>query len=316
MLTTMSLPLVLPLAIVAAQLGAADEAPRPGRTAATTQSQDADARFNLHSNVAFLPEGRTERLDVYSPRGIGKDARLPAVVFIHVGGWGKGDKADARSLNIGSTLAAEGFVCASINYQLAPPLKPDETPGGYTRNLRLSFPQNVQDCKSAVRHLRTHANKYNIDPDRIAVMGASAGAHLAAMVAYNGPDDGLEPKDDGYGKVSSRVRALIGLYGVYEWASFDKKHIMTEADKELARKASPLTYLDKSDPPTYAIHGTKDIFVPRSQTLLLEAKLKELAVVNQVVIVEGAPHQFDFRLKLHDLRSDVLAFLGTHLKAK
>lgn len=278
---------------------------------ATVPALAQAAKPRVTADIAFLPEGRTEKLDVYLPADAAADAKLPVVLFIHGGGWAKGDKAEPRALNIASTLVAEGYVVASINYALA-----GIPNANYLESLSKSFPRNLQDCKSAVRFLRKNAATYHIDPDRIAVMGGSAGAHLAAMVAYTSPADGFEPADDGLGDVSSRVQALIGLYGVYDWTDFGGKDATTDAQKELCVKASPLTYLDKDDPPTYAIHGRRDNIVRYTQTTALEAKLTELAVPHQTVIVVGVSHSFDFKLKLHDMRADVVPFLAKHVKGE
>jgi acetyl esterase/lipase len=254
------------------------------------------------TDIAYLPADRAEKLDVYLPANAKADAKLPVVIFIHGGGWAGGDKADTRSKNLARVLTDAGYVFVSINYQLAPAGQ-----GSYHANLKASFPQNLKDCKAAVRFIRDNAAKYHADPQRIAVMGASAGAHLGALVAYT------DPKDE-FGDIAGKVQCFVGLYGIYDWGLFQKKNITTDADSELAKKASPLTYLDKDDPPTYAIHGTKDIHVRHDQTETLGAKLKELGVAHQVVIVPSAPHSFDFNLKLHDLKGDVLPFLAHHLK--
>lgn len=263
------------------------------------------------SDIAYLPETRAEKLDLYLPKDRAKDKKLPLVIFVHGGGWAKGDKVHERSDNIGQVLVAEGYAVASINYRLAP-----EGQGSYLGNLKASFPQNVQDVKSAVRFLRKHADHYGLDPDRIALMGASAGAHLAVLAAYAPPGTKLEPTDDGLGDVPSKVQAVVGLYGVYDWASFQKKHIESDEDRALATLASPITWVDPNDPPTYLIHGTKDIYVKHTQTELLSKALEENQVPHQSVIVPGAPHSFDFRLKQYDLRADLLRFLAKHLQPR
>jgi acetyl esterase/lipase len=261
------------------------------------------------ANLAFLPEGRTEKLDLYLPKERAKDAKLPLVIFVHGGGWTKGDKKDGRSTNIATVLESEGYAVASINYRLAP-----EGQGSYHANLQAAFPQNLHDVKSAVRFLRRNAALYGIDPDRIGLMGASAGAHLAVLAAYTQPDAQLEPSGDGHGDTPSSVRVVVGLYGVYDWATFQQKFVQTDEDKELARRASPTTWVDAADPPTFLIHGTKDIYVPHSQTEGLSKVLDEKDVRHKTIVVPGAPHSFDFRLKQQDLKAELLPFLAEHLK--
>jgi len=107
--------------------------------------------------------GGATRLDLYLPDDDG--AAHPAVMFIHGGSWRAGDKN--HFINAGRRLARSGYAVASINYRLLP--------DGV-------FPNNLSDCLCALAYLRAHAAEYAIDPDRIAVMGYSAGAHLASLV--------------------------------------------------------------------------------------------------------------------------------------
>ncbi len=115
-------------------------------------------------DVAYdLRSGSSTTMDLYLPEE-GAAAR-PAVMFIHGGSWKAGDKEHAR--NLGPRLARSGYVVASINYRLLP---------------EGMFPNNLADCLCALAYLRAHAEEYGIDPRRIAVMGYSAGAHLASLV--------------------------------------------------------------------------------------------------------------------------------------
>ena len=90
------------------------------------------------------------------------------MLIIHGGGWVGGDKGVSREFKIGTTLAKAGYVCASVNYTLE----------------RGNWPQNLFDCKNAVRYLRKNSDNYQVDAKHIGVVGGSAGGHLALMVAY------------------------------------------------------------------------------------------------------------------------------------
>jgi len=278
------------------------------------QMPEGDNLPRLIADVAFLPDDRAERLDIMVPPGEPPEGGWPIVVFVHGGGWGRGTRSDRVARGNMWALALHGYVCASTSYQLAPPVQPDERPD-LLRNLRLAFPQNVQDVKSAVRYMRGHAADVQANPDRIALMGASAGAHLAVLAAFTGPDDGLEPGDDGLGEVSSRVRAVIALFGVYDYTVFEEVLRQDPDRLALARRASPLTYLDPGDPPVYAIHGTRDSVVPYTQTVALGAALRAAGVPRRVVIQRGLGHSFGLHLKAYDVKADVLAFLQEHLAA-
>jgi len=159
----------------------------------------APAGVTIEQNVIYLAAGRSETADLYLPAERAKDVRSPAVVIIHGGGWTGGDKAAAREFNIGTNLALKGYVAISINYVLA------------TRD-KATWPQNLHDCMTAVRWLRKNADRLQIDPGRIGVIGGSAGGHLAAMVTVLDEKDGLDPKGP-YGEFSCRVQCGVDMYG-------------------------------------------------------------------------------------------------------
>jgi acetyl esterase/lipase len=121
--------------------------------------------------------GATTSMDIYLPDGAGQSR--PTVLFIHGGSWSGGDKN--HFFDMGPRLADSGFVAASINYRLVP--------DGV-------FPRNIQDCICSLAFLRANASNYGIDPDRIAVMGYSAGAHLASLVGVAADDPELQPDCD------------------------------------------------------------------------------------------------------------------------
>ncbi len=262
-------------------------------------------------DLAYLGENRKDKLDLYLPATVKDGDKLPAVVIIHGGGWFGGDKGRAREQNIGTNLARAGYVCVSINYVLS---KKDDDP---VKRLEDIWPRNLHDCKTAVRFLRKYADRYHVDPDHIGVIGGSAGGHLAAMVGLTSDADKLEP-DGPYGRNSSRVQAVVPMYGVHDVLQRVQER---EPEKELSpraitlcKNASPVTFIDKSDPPFLILHGTKDSTVPVSQSTLLAAALKKAGVEHELVIVDGAPHSFHLQPKGHDLRKKVIGFFDQHLK--
>lgn len=258
----------------------------------------------IEENVSYLPAGRSEKADLYTPGKRDRSVKSPAVLIIHGGGWSSGDKGAAREFNIGTTLALNGYVGLSINYALA------------TKD-KATWPQNLHDCKLAVRWLRKNAEKLQIDPDRIGVIGGSAGGHLAAMVAVTGPDDKLDPGDDA--GVSCKVKCAVDLYGPADLTQYHDVSMLGRklADApELYKVASPTSYLDKADPPILILHGTADKTVDLKQSELFAAALKKAGVEHELIIVEGAPHTFHLQPKQKDLRPVVLGFLDKHLKPK
>ncbi len=260
----------------------------------------------IQKNVSYLPEGRTEKADLYMPPNRSADVRSPAVVIIHGGGWTGGKRDAAREINIGTTIAAHGYVGMSIDYLLATEEKS-------------SWPQNIHDCKTAVRWLRANAVRLQIDADHIGVIGGSAGGHLTSLLALTGPADGLDPKEP-YGEHSCRVQCAIPMYGAGEVRDSSNAKLMLgksrDAAPELYKLASPITHVDAQDPPFLILHGTADKTVPVEQSEILADALQRVGVQHQLILVKDAPHTFHLQPKQQDLRPLVLEFLDKHLKPK
>lgn len=256
------------------------------------------------TGVSYLPAGRAEKADLYLPPKFEEGKKYPGVLIIHGGGWSGGKRDAAREINIGTTLASNGYVCMSIDYLLhdAASAKP-------------CWPQNLHDCKTAVRWLRANREKLHLDPDRIGVIGGSAGGHLSCLVGYTQAKDGLDPAGP-YADQSCAVNCVVDLYGPVEFSERDVTPLRkTRAEAPQLYKAfTVLTYLDKNDPPTLILHGTADTTVPLSQSELLATSLQALGIEHQLVVVAGAPHTFHLQPKEKDLRPVVLEFFAKHLK--
>lgn len=186
--------------------------------------------IRVERNVAFLPADRKEQADLYFPRHMAKGAKLPAMVLIHGGGWAGGRRDAGREINIGGTLARNGYVAMSVDYLLSD-------------KKQAVWPTNLWDCKTAVRWLRKNAERLGVDPDRIGVLGGSAGGRLAALVALTSPADGLDPAGP-YGEISCAVKCCVDLYGIADIGTYHDVTMLgktfTEAP-ELYRLASPVT---------------------------------------------------------------------------
>lgn len=277
----------------------------------------------IRQDVPYLAPGREEKLDLYLPANRAKDARSPAVVMIHGGGWVGGDKAEGRGYNICTALALAGYVCVSINYTL---------------ERGKCWPLDLYDCKNAVRWLRVNADKYGIDADHIGVIGGSAGGHLALMVAYTNRVPKLEPASP-YPLVSDKIQCVVDMYGITDLltrqkideqgnptgVTFASQALMTKTrdeDPEAWKLASPTYHVSKRNcPPTLILHGMIDTTVDRDQATELATKLEESGVEHQLIMIEGIGHTFDLqswaRKPLpNDLRPIVTAFFVRHLKLK
>ena len=264
----------------------------------------------IEKDVAYLPAGRAEKLDLYMPSDVNSAGDLPLVIFIHGGAWKGGDKLNPQTKNIAATLVENGYICASINYLLGTEQKP-------------AWPQNLIDCKAAVVFLKKNAKKYNIDPNHIGAIGASAGAHLVAMLALtaqeNLPD--TPPPDKKY---PPAVQAAVGLYGVYDFPTFEGREKYTKSlfsakdfnDPQAWRMLSPLSHISANAPPFLLIHGSADNTVSQSQSIKFNEKLKAQKLDSTLLIVEGAPHSFALTPKQKDLRPVVINFFDKHLKRK
>jgi acetyl esterase/lipase len=269
--------------------------------AASVQAADV----MIEKDVPYLEPGRNEKLDLYLPPEDPKPGeKRPGIVIIHGGGWTGGEKGAKREINIGTTLAAHGYVCVSINYALASEGHP-------------TWPGNLHDCKRAVRWLRKNADKYHIDANQIGVIGGSAGGHLAAMLAVTGPDDGFEPKEDP--GISTRVQAAVPMYPGRA-AGMDRDHVMFPGKlsemPDVYRAAAPINHVTRDDPPILILHGTADTTTPLSGSQRFAEKLEEVGVEHRLVVVEGAAHSFDLQPSQRDLRPLVVGFFDQHLKKK
>ncbi len=254
--------------------------------------------------VKFLPEGRKQRADLYFPSPMPAGKKLPAVVWIHGGGWITGHRDDKREINVCSTLARNGYVAMSIEYVLSD-------------RKQAVWPTNLWDCKNAVRWLRKHAEKLGVDPDRIAVAGGSAGGHLASMVALTTPADGLDPAKP-YGNIPCDVKCCVDFYGIADIGTY---HDVTMLGKtfaeapELYRAASPVTYVRSNSVPFLIFHGTADPTVNLKQSELFDEVLRRAGVEHQLVVIPEAVHSFDLQPPQRDLRPVFLKFLDDHLKS-
>lgn len=238
----------------------------------------------------------------------------PVVVAVHGGAWRVGSR-DAYQ-NWGPYLGERGIALYSIDYRLSEPGQP-------------SYPQAVDDVVAAIRFVKHNAADLNIDPDRVALMGDSAGGHLVALVGLAG-DSPLFSKaypNDPYAAVSSRVTAVVGVYGVYDllqqW-SHDQIHRprdqITEKfvgkppmdDRKVYFDASPISYAVRApnQPAFLLTWGTEDDVVdPVTQSEPFLLALKQAGIQVRTAIIPGAPH-FWISEPLDDPRSWVSAVSG------
>jgi len=279
--------------------GTSLEPPLPGRVYAAAPAQAVRVAKDL---VYGAVGGVDLTLDLYQPTSPGS---LPAIVFVHGGGWTAGDKSSWEDEAL--RFADEGFVGISVNYRLAP---------------AHPFPAAVEDTKAAVRWLRTHAEELGVDPARIGAMGSSAGGHLVAMLGVTDGSEGLEG-ESGDLSLSSRVQAVVDYYGptgLTQAGMLPDPAILaflggTCTQEPLACwQASPVSYVTADDPPFLIVHGTSDPRVPFSQSVNLCDALQAVGVEAELLALEGAGHGWRMADPYYETAlSAAIAFFERHL---
>ena len=282
----------------------------------------ADSEMNLVKDVVFHESKSIDgdpmslKMDVITFED-GKTR--PCVVYVVGGGFSFAAKE--RNLYDRYEVAKGGFVVASVQYHVI-------STGIYS--------DAVKDIKAAIRYLRVNAKEYGIDPENIAVWGESAGGYLAAMV---GTTNGVKKFEVGENlDQSSDVKAVIDTYGLSDLTKIGddyddeaaKAHFtvispdgqfihgknsgLTSLDKpEVVAQANPINYVDKNDPPFLLFHGTQDMSVSPSQTLLLHNALRENGVSSTRYLLEGAGHA-TAEFSDPQVINIIVEFLDEHLK--
>lgn len=252
-------------------------------------------------------------LDIYEPPHTTK--KVPLVVWIHGGAWMLNDKyADMSYMQ--KTVKAfidSGYALASIDYRYS---------------TTAIFPAQIQDCNEAVEFLYENASKYHFDKNRIAVIGFSAGGHLASLMALSNNNDVKEfyPPEK---KINFKIRCAFDFYG-----PSDLVMLATNPDTsvnnpqnpvsillgampvdrpDLAKIASPVTYVDKNDPPFLIVQGEKDQSVPNTESKILSSWLTLAGVPNKLIIVPGAPH-YGVMYDAGYIREEIFKYLDKYMK--
>jgi len=228
-----------------------------------------------------------ESLDLFRPAsGTGP---YPGVVFIHGGAWSAGNKTAFQRQ--AAYLAANGYVCVSINYRLSQEVR---------------FPAALFDAKAAVRWMRANAATYRVDPKRIAAVGGSSGGQLAALLGTTADVKTLEG-DGGNQQFSSRVQAVVAFNPLTDFVSALEKTQNPEAVSkaidaflggqletipEVYMEASPVAHVSTTSPPFLFLHGTADTTLPFSQSTEMQEALLAVGVRAELYRAEGANHGF------------------------
>jgi acetyl esterase/lipase len=234
-----------------------------GSTAAARQ---ASAPLVTRTDVIYgRVEGSALLANLAYPDGPG--AR-PAILSVHGGRWRAGNRTDASSIKV-TEWAGYGFVAISIDYRLV---------GGSPA------PAPYIDMRCAIRWLHAHAGDYGVDPERIYLIGQSAGGHMVSLAATLG--DGPYPQAGGWDGARSDVRAVISVAGAYDLNTLSWGNLWTPVSGdviEARRLASPMTHVNAATKPTLVIHSDDDRSVPVQQAVDFVEKLKASGVTHRFV---------------------------------
>ena len=252
-------------------------------------------------------------LDLYLPPNAGPNT--PLVVWIHGGAWMLNDKyADMGYMK--QTVRGfidSGYALASIDYRYS---------------TTAPFPAQVQDCNRALQFLHDNARKYRLDSKRIALIGFSAGGHLASLLAL-AHNNNMPRFYSGGRKGSFSIRCVLDFYGPSDLLTMSGSpdtSVINERSPvslllgalpverpDLARLASPVTYIDANDPPFFIVQGEKDESVPNTQSKLLHAWFRLKGVRSELIVVPNAPH-YGPMFDADEVRKPLFRFLAAQIK--
>ena len=249
-------------------------------------SGSAAAEKSVERDICYAEvDGTKLLLDLYTPA---VKQRLPLIVWVHGGAWRSGSK-DGMPLG---KLVDDGYAVASVEYRLSPVAK---------------FPAQVHDIKAAIRFLRADEKLLGVDASKIAIAGSSAGGHLAALVGVTNGNRELEGKVGNDLDESSDVQGIVSYYGMSDFMTILQQstaHGLSvrvpaldlllggqPTDKpDLARLASPVFHVDKTDPPLLLLHGDQDPQAPINQSHEMVGAYEKAGLPVQFKVLHGSAH--------------------------
>lgn len=286
--------------------------------ACTTQAQTANPKQDIFpkgttfiSNIPYARDTlKKHLLDIYLPPAV--KSSYPLIIWVHGGAWMLNDKyADMGYMT--ETLKMfidKGYAVASIDYR---------------HSTTAPFPAQIQDCNQAVEFLYENASKYKLNRDKIALIGFSAGGHLASLLALSNNNNIKEFYHDGK-KPGFKIRLVLDFYGPSDFLSLKGSEVNDPKSPinlllgawvfdrpDLAKNASPVTYVDKNDPPFLIVQGEKDESVNPTQSISLSLHLKLAGVKNSLIIVPNAPH-YGVMFDAENIRVKISEYLDEYMK--
>jgi acetyl esterase/lipase len=232
---------------------------------------------SVKKDIAYRTVGTHKLLlDIYYPQTAPPAAGYPLIISIHGGAWAYADRHNDLILR---KLTDDGYALVSIDYRLSGEAK---------------YPAQIDDTRAAVKWLVKHAATLHLDPEKMVVTGISAGGHLALLLALSQP-----PGD-------RAIKAVCALYGPADLIAIlppEQRSQNTNPvaallggpvaeELDLARAASPITYVSKDSVPVMLFHGAQDKLVPVKQSIDLDAALKAVGAQSTLIIYQDKGHAF------------------------
>ena len=252
---------------------------------------DENYNYNLNgkgtviNNIAYSDISEKNKLDLYLPTK--KSETYPLVIYIHGGGFVKGDKTHHLSGIL--HVLERGYAVAAINYRTG-----EDAP----------YPALLEDCCDAIRFLKKNSESYKLNPDQFVLWGDTHGGYLASRIAIEGPKGILDELESEYPEVDLNVRGVISFYGpmdlydfhIFKNFEFDLKTFQMEEPEllEFLRGLNPIKNIDGSECPFYLLHGKLDFFIPHKYTQQFADTLTEYGVDHVLDFVEDGIHAIDF----------------------
>ena len=240
----------------------------------TAPVHSAEPEIEVREKVVYSKVGERELfLDAFIPKGEGP---YPAILIVHGGAWRSGNRNQLRLY--ANALSRRGLVCFAIDYRLAPQHK---------------FPAQIEDCREAVKWIRTQAANYKVNPTKLGAIGYSAGGHLVCLLGTTG-----EAPSDKNGNIDTRLQVIAAGGAPTDFRSFPDNGRWAEywmggdlkTVPEKFRDASAAAFADKNDPPVFFFNGTADELVPVAWSRACHDALQEKGVKVEMHTIEGAGH--------------------------
>ena len=291
------------------------------------EPMDVTSIKNKYLDISYASLSEAQKLDIYLPEG--QQGPFPVILYVHGGAFMMGDKREGSLAAILEGLN-HGYAIISTNYRLSQ---------------EALFPAATEDVKAAIRFIKANAQKYNLNPLKIAVWGGSAGGHLAAMMGTTSHLSIFDNPSLGHIDQSSTIQAVVDWFGPIDFLSMDEQfsmlsieprlgktndvnspeskyigQLITEA-KELVEKSNPMTYIHESNPPFFIQHGTCDRNIPYLQSQQFAQKLSKVIGADNVYfeLLEGASHGDEMQgakksFTTHENLEKIFNFLDSVLK--